>query len=112
MGSQLRTDSTADPSSKSSDGNEMDSADEALCELLGISSFCVPEETADDKLPTDAMEQFQQRIEATTDEGYLRSLCNGLREGFSDTSLCVLPEELSVPAAVIRRITDQVSVAP
>ncbi|GAX13242.1 hypothetical protein FisN_17Hu177 [Fistulifera solaris] len=91
-----------------SDEETMASADEALRELLGITSLDVKDDSScgdDGELPSkesvealgDISDDFIQQIVDTYD----------LKEQYKITSVCVFPPELSIPAFIMRKLTEE-----
>jgi 2-aminoethylphosphonate dioxygenase len=96
------------------DGSE--SADEALTELLGLPSVDAlasscweeKEEGAEGQRgpPLDTIETIcRVRTEEWIETVMIR---DGLRETYQNTSVCILSDDLSIPAAMMRRLADEV----
>lgn len=94
------------------DDDELCSADEALCELLGISSLNVTALAIedDDSINNNSDEMPKQSLDELIriDDATLRNIArkHRLQELYTSSSFCILPDCLSVPANLMRRLTD------
>ena len=83
----------------------MDSADEALCEMLGL--LTLPEQTS--------IHEEESESEFTNSPNFLPNLHNpmsdqdliDLRNVYTSESICVLPSRYSICPTLMRRITDE-----
>ena len=101
----------------SDDEVSVNSAD-ALCELLGITSLdAVPgnednDDSYDDEYgyPNCVLPYKCRSLEdlLRVDDNFIADAVakHGLKEEYEETSVCIFPEEMSVPAEIMRRITD------
>jgi ectoine hydroxylase-related dioxygenase (phytanoyl-CoA dioxygenase family) len=96
-------------------GLEMDSSDEALCEMLGLPSLAIAKATDqgdescmahedDDEPPRQSLDELL-RLETTWIQRQVDQ--HKLHEEYIENSVCVLPESLRVPGHVMRRLTDE-----
>jgi 2-aminoethylphosphonate dioxygenase len=84
---------------------EIDSADEALLEMLGLASpvdkIIDDAEEQDEMIPQDAIPKLSiERVQSIID-------FNQLAQMYATDSICVLPKSLSVPAVLMRRLTEE-----
>jgi len=106
-----------DEAAASEGGDEessVDSADEALMEMLGLSSMnaIVDEEEPNNKGDVQAISSTKRatryQLPILTDEDISRLVVSHhLQSRYETESLCVLPPELSIPAEYMRRLTDE-----
>ena len=105
------------------DNDETDSVDEALMEMLGISSFDTVETAIDDNLLDHVQTnivplQHQSSLVSNNCNQYsfpiiskerISSMIqsNNLKEIYIDESICILPDDLSINAQSMRRLTDE-----
>lgn len=99
------------------DDDEDCSTEEALTELLGLpsvdalASSCWEEEEAvgDEGQRGPPMDTIEAICRVRTEEWIETVMIrDGLRETYQNTSVCILPDELSIPAAMMRRLADEV----
>lgn len=96
--------------SDSSNEEAMESADEALCELLGISSLDIKDESSHGDEgdlatpPKDSVDDLEEIADA-----YINAISElyDLRAEYESNSVCVFPQELSIPASIMRRLTEE-----
>lgn len=94
------------------DDDELDSGDDALLELLGLSSFKEVEvEVLDDGESEGNAKNmsggaFGSPLPALS-EDQIRTLAAPLREEYSAQSICTFPRECSIPAEHMRRLTEE-----
>lgn len=88
------------------DNSSVNSTDEALCEILGIRSLTVDEDDIDEANTPRPPRSFADL--ASMDDALIASLVAPLLEEYQSASMCIFPPQLSVPAAFMRRITDEV----
>lgn len=109
----------AQPIASSEDEDSVDSAD-ALCAMLGISSLdAVPCDGGDDddddhndhddhRRLVPILCQSMEEVTRVDDQFILEAVAkHKLKEIYDETSICIFPGELSVPAAIMRRMTDE-----
>lgn len=88
----------------------MESADEALCELLGITSLDVKDDSScggEGDLAVPPKNSVQALGEVSDD--FIQQIAEkyDLIAQYERTSVCVFPQELSIPASVMRRMTEE-----
>jgi ectoine hydroxylase-related dioxygenase (phytanoyl-CoA dioxygenase family) len=89
-----------------SDNTIDESSIDALAELLGLlSTDGITISSEDSACPSSIQELCHERTE-TVVEILLKQ--HELRETYENTSVCVFPEELSIPSAIMRRLADEV----
>lgn len=113
--------------SQQGDDSSCYSADEALCELLGISSMndvgCIDEDDNhddEDNTLNDGNNESLKRIApniitsisdllAVRSSAYIQTVIEqlGLREQYRRNGIVVLPTALSIPAVIMRRLTEE-----
>ncbi|GKY97455.1 hypothetical protein MPSEU_000703900 [Mayamaea pseudoterrestris] len=97
-----------DENVNASDGDSMNSNDEALCEILGIPSLRVDfDEVSETEAPTarsldELIRMPDMEMKNITDR-------HGLRKQYESQSYCIFPNELSVPSVVMRRLADELT---
>lgn len=88
----------------------MESADEALCELLGISSLDVKDDSSYGE-ESDLATPPKDSVEALGDipDSFIEQIADryDLKAQYKSTSVCVFPQELSIPASVMRRLAEE-----
>jgi hypothetical protein len=87
------------------DDEAIDSSDEALCEMLGLKSFDLPIESN-----VDVDDKNDGRIPRLTKSQIVKliqSRYSHLADEYQRESICFLPSELWIPAAHMRRLTDE-----
>jgi hypothetical protein len=90
------------------DSVSLNSADEALCEILGITSLTADEDEDDIDEASSWRRPRSFADLASMDDVRIASLVVPLSEEYQSTSMCIFPSELTIPAAFMRRITDEV----
>lgn len=89
------------------EGDAIESTDEALCELLGISSLDIKDDSScgDDEAPTKRCVGDLGEIS----DDYIKTISErfNLKAEYESTSVCVLPVELSIPAFIMRQLTEE-----
>jgi len=89
------------------ESNDEDSADEALCEMLGLASLSdakIEDHEHEHEQPQSGKNDIPRLPQSDIDN---LSKLNHLQSLFETTSMCVLPRDLSIPVSFIRRITDE-----
>eukprot|EP00550_Attheya_septentrionalis_P008420 CAMPEP_0198282556 /NCGR_PEP_ID=MMETSP1449-20131203/2341_1 /TAXON_ID=420275 /ORGANISM="Attheya septentrionalis, Strain CCMP2084" /LENGTH=369 /DNA_ID=CAMNT_0043978833 /DNA_START=199 /DNA_END=1308 /DNA_ORIENTATION=+ len=91
----------------SCDESSIDSADEALCEMLGITSLDIPGvgDENDDEPHNNAVRANAIPICPSEDE--MEPALLRLREEYASTGVCVFPTELSLQGSTMRRLADE-----
>jgi ectoine hydroxylase-related dioxygenase (phytanoyl-CoA dioxygenase family) len=89
--------------------DSVDSADEALCELLGLSSLkALPTSSAHEDEPP-RKESVNDLTATSIPDEYIQSIViekYSLHDIYKNASVVVFPTELSIPAALLRRLTE------
>jgi ectoine hydroxylase-related dioxygenase (phytanoyl-CoA dioxygenase family) len=90
---------------RQSGDEDIDSADEALLEMLGLLSpvdnIIDDSEELDEMIPQDAIPKLCiERLQSIFD-------LHQLAQTYATDSICILPKSLSVPAALMRRLTEE-----
>lgn len=98
------------------DEDSLHSADQALCELLGISSLNIVSLEEENEF-SDCRNEYlwlPKKCKSVTDlvrvaDTFVVDSVRkyGLSEDYQVNSVCIFPEELSVPAEIMRRLTDE-----
>lgn len=92
----------------SDDELDADSSDEALCEILGLSSL--DGVTLEDEMQEQGDSLRQPQNEWNVPRCPLSALDkikSEMQQQYKTESVCVLPSGISVPASVVRRLTDE-----
>ena len=89
------------------DNDDTDSVDEALMEMLGITSFETKEITNNEDNEFKTAEKQQQYPIISNEE--LQDIIDSskLRDFYDKESICIFPQELSIPSQTMRRFTDE-----
>jgi hypothetical protein len=87
------------------DAETTDSADEALCEILGITSL--GDVSAEEVNGCLKKKQTLEDVVVGTSDDFIDRYCQGLKEEYESSSFCIFPDELSIPATITRRLTDE-----
>jgi ectoine hydroxylase-related dioxygenase (phytanoyl-CoA dioxygenase family) len=109
-GGNARQDDSDDDDDDDSD-SDSDSAGEALMKLLGLPSADALALSRDEDMSS-CQEQCSTIADicAVRTESVIESLIiqHGLRETYQNTSVCIFPTALSIPAVLMRRLADEV----
>jgi 2-aminoethylphosphonate dioxygenase len=113
-GGNARQDDSDDDNDDDDSGSDSDSAGEALTKLLGLPSVDALALSRDeDGSSSSSLCHHCSTIAdicAVRTESVIESLIeqHGLRETYQTTSVCIFPTALSIPAAIMRRLADEV----
>jgi ectoine hydroxylase-related dioxygenase (phytanoyl-CoA dioxygenase family) len=111
-GGNARQDGSDDDDDDDDSGSDSDSAGEALTKLLGLPSVDALALSRDEDVSSSCQEQCAtiNDICAVRTESVIESLIiqHGLRETYQNTSVCVFPTALSIPAVLMHRLADEV----
>jgi hypothetical protein len=110
-GGNASQDDSDDDDDDDESGSDSDSAGEALTKLLGLPSVDALALSRDEDVSS-----CQEHCSTIADlcavrtESVIESLIiqHGLRETYQNTSVCIFPTALSIPAALMRRLADEV----
>ena len=85
----------------SDDENDVSSSDEALCEILGLTSLddIAMDETADEESPEESIMPEYANI--------AHNIASEIQCVYKSESVCMLPQNLSIPPEIMRRFTDE-----
>jgi hypothetical protein len=89
----------------SDDENDIYSSDEALCEILGLTSL---DDIAMDETDEDPREkESSQEWVMPECPNIAHNLAAEIQRVYKSESVCMLPRNLSIPAEIMRRLTDE-----
>ena len=89
------------------DEGDIDSSDEALCEILGLTSLKGVAMDENDKEFGPRASPLNSKNESGIPEYTPSALPAELRQVYGSESVCIFPRDLSIPAEVMRRLTDE-----